>query len=98
MIRAEDKAKAEALWKSCGHPLEYESYFATIEDLGQAKFPIYVVEQKIGDLVMVPSLSYHQVVNLVSPLAISLFAVTSPSLAAQSNQPTVSASQILTHP
>ncbi|KAG0007069.1 hypothetical protein BGZ65_009841 [Modicella reniformis] len=64
MIRAEDKAKAEALWRSCGHPLEYESYFANIKELEQATFPIYVVEQKIGDLVMVPSLSYHQVVNL----------------------------------
>ncbi|KAK3806445.1 MAG: hypothetical protein J3Q66DRAFT_393044 [Benniella sp.] len=64
MVSAEDKDKAEALWRSCGHPLEYESYFATISDLQRATFPIYVVEQKIGDLIMVPSLCYHQVVNL----------------------------------
>ncbi|KAG0234827.1 hypothetical protein BGX31_004443 [Mortierella sp. GBA43] len=64
MIKAADKEKAEELWKKLGHPLEYESYFASLEDLKQADFPIYVVEQKIGDLVMVPSLSYHQVVNL----------------------------------
>jgi hypothetical protein len=67
MVSAEDKDKAEALWRSCGHPLEYESYFATIPDLQRATFPIYVVEQKIGDLIMVPSLCYHQVVNLASP-------------------------------
>ncbi|KAI1314865.1 hypothetical protein EDD11_001641 [Mortierella claussenii] len=64
MVRAKDKEKAEALWRSFGQPLEYEGYFASVDQLRQAKFPIYVVEQKIGDFIMVPSLSYHQVVNL----------------------------------
>ncbi|KAF9437043.1 hypothetical protein BGZ76_002164 [Entomortierella beljakovae] len=64
MIRAEDKAKAEELWKSFGHPLEYEGFFASVDQLRQAKFPIYVVNQMIGDFVMVPSLGYHQVINL----------------------------------
>ncbi|KAG0343437.1 hypothetical protein BG004_005312 [Podila humilis] len=64
MVRAKDKEKAEALWKTFGHPLEYEGYFASIEDLKQADFPIYVVEQKRGDFVIVPSQSYHQVVNM----------------------------------
>ncbi|KAI7816844.1 hypothetical protein BC939DRAFT_30074 [Gamsiella multidivaricata] len=64
MIKAEDKDKAEALWRSFGHPLEFEGYFAAVEEMQKADFPIYVVEQKIGDFVMVPSLSYHQVVNL----------------------------------
>ncbi|KAF9179218.1 hypothetical protein BGZ51_005176 [Haplosporangium sp. Z 767] len=64
MVKAEDKEKAEKLWKSFKHPLEYESYFATVEELKQADFPVYVLEQRIGDFVMVPSLSYHQVVNL----------------------------------
>ncbi|KAG0216251.1 hypothetical protein BGX28_004616 [Mortierella sp. GBA30] len=64
MVKAEDRNKAEALWKSFGHPLEYESYFASVDELAHADFPIYVVEQKIGDFVMVPSQSYHQVINL----------------------------------
>ncbi|KAF8933962.1 hypothetical protein BGZ58_006030 [Dissophora ornata] len=64
MVRTEDKKKAEALWQRCGHPLEYEGYFASVEELQQADFPIYVAEQKIGDFVMVPSMGYHQVVNL----------------------------------
>ncbi|KAF9116204.1 hypothetical protein BGX27_004311 [Mortierella sp. AM989] len=64
MIRAEDKAKAEELWKLFGHPLEYEGYFASVDQLRAANFPIYVVNQKIGDFVMVPSLGYHQVINL----------------------------------
>ncbi|KAF9201154.1 hypothetical protein BGZ49_008623 [Haplosporangium sp. Z 27] len=64
MIRAEDKIKAEELWRSFGHPLEYEGYFASVDQLRNATFPIYVVKQAIGDFVMVPSLGYHQVVNL----------------------------------
>ncbi|KAG9322939.1 hypothetical protein KVV02_004315 [Mortierella alpina] len=64
MVKAEDKFKAEALWRSIGQPLEYESYFATVDEMAKADFPIYVVEQRIGDFVMVPSQSYHQVVNL----------------------------------
>ncbi|KAF9292136.1 hypothetical protein BGZ68_010391 [Mortierella alpina] len=64
MVKSEDKFKAEALWRSIGQPLEYESYFATVDEMAKADFPIYVVEQKIGDFVMVPSQSYHQVVNL----------------------------------
>ncbi|KAF9995065.1 hypothetical protein BGZ79_000152 [Entomortierella chlamydospora] len=64
MIRAEDKAKAEDLWRSFGHPLEYEGYFASVDQLQKAAFPIYVVKQAIGDFVMVPSLGYHQVINM----------------------------------
>ncbi|KAF9581848.1 hypothetical protein BGW38_000979, partial [Lunasporangiospora selenospora] len=64
LVATGDKAKAEALWKSFGHPLEYEGYFASVEELACADFPIYVIEQKIGDFVLVPSQSYHQVFNL----------------------------------
>ncbi|KAF9347205.1 hypothetical protein BGX26_001291 [Mortierella sp. AD094] len=64
MIRAEDKAKAEDLWRTFEHPLEYEGYFASVDQLQKADFPIYVVKQAIGDFVMVPSLGYHQVINL----------------------------------
>lgn len=65
MISAKDKKNAEKLWRSLGHPLEYEGYFASVEELKTANFPIYVIEQKLGDFVMVPSESYHQVVNMV---------------------------------
>ncbi|KFH66213.1 hypothetical protein MVEG_08313 [Podila verticillata NRRL 6337] len=65
MIAAEDKTKAELLFKSLGYPLERESHFASVEQLTQAEFPIYVVEQRVGDLVLIPSLTYHQVLNVV---------------------------------
>ncbi|KAI9237612.1 MAG: hypothetical protein BYD32DRAFT_415844 [Podila humilis] len=64
MISAKDKKNAEKFWRSLGHPLEYEGYFASVEELKTANFPIYVIEQKLGDFVMVPSESYHQVVNM----------------------------------
>jgi hypothetical protein len=66
MIRSEDKKKAESLWSSFGQPLDYEGYFADLDELQRATFPVYVVEQKIGDFVMVPSQCVHQVINLVS--------------------------------
>lgn len=65
MVKTEDREKARALWASIGEPIDYEGYFASVEHMRLADFPIYVVEQKIGDFVMVPSMSYHQVVNLV---------------------------------
>ncbi|KAG0025680.1 hypothetical protein BGZ81_006982 [Podila clonocystis] len=64
MVSAKDKKLAEKLWRSFNHPLEYEGYFASVEELKKATFPIYVIEQKLGDFVVVPSESYHQVVNM----------------------------------
>ncbi|KAF9277145.1 hypothetical protein BGZ74_003446, partial [Mortierella antarctica] len=46
MIAAEDKTKVELLFKSLGYPLEREDHFASVEQLAQAEFPVYVVEQR----------------------------------------------------
>lgn len=43
--------------------LDHENYFITIEDLAQAPFNIYLVQQRLGDMVLVPPRSSHQVVN-----------------------------------
>lgn len=64
MIRSKDRKKAEELWSSFNQPLDYEGYFAGLDELQRAKFPVYVVQQKIGDFVMVPSQCVHQVINL----------------------------------
>ncbi|KAG0239234.1 hypothetical protein BGW41_007850 [Actinomortierella wolfii] len=69
MINSSDVMKAQKLWNSFGHPLDYESYFASVDELQNADFPIYVVQQKLGDLIMVPSLCVHQVVNMGSVTA-----------------------------
>jgi len=65
MIAAKDKTKAELLCKMLGYPLERENYFASVEQLSQANFPVYVIEQRVGDLILIPSLAYHQVQNVV---------------------------------
>jgi hypothetical protein len=46
-----------------GHDLAFESHVVPVEDLAAAPFDIYVVEQKLGDLVLVPPRSCHQVIN-----------------------------------
>ncbi|KAF9181061.1 hypothetical protein BGZ51_005688 [Haplosporangium sp. Z 767] len=64
MIAGEDKTKAELLFKSLGYPLTLESHFASVDQLAQADFPVYIAEQRIGDLILIPSLGYHQVQNV----------------------------------
>ncbi|KAI1288174.1 hypothetical protein EDD11_010053 [Mortierella claussenii] len=58
------KTKAEAFWRALNQTPEYENYFARVEELSKADFPITVVKQSLGDLVVIPSLCFHQVINL----------------------------------
>ncbi|CAK7565659.1 MAG: hypothetical protein SEPTF4163_003582 [Sporothrix epigloea] len=46
-----------------GHDVEVESHFAQINAWKKAAFPVYIVEQKVGDLILVPPLAPHQVWN-----------------------------------
>ena len=43
--------------------LDLEQHIATPEELSQSPFPVYVGKQVLGDLVLVPKRSCHQVVN-----------------------------------
>ncbi|KAI0748095.1 hypothetical protein C8Q80DRAFT_1270539 [Daedaleopsis nitida] len=54
---------AEYFQKKLGQELDWETHVTTVEEFGQAPFTVYVAEQKVGDLVLVPSRSVHQVVN-----------------------------------
>jgi hypothetical protein len=65
IIGGNDMENAEALWCSLGQDIHKENHFSSVDELESATFSIYVVHQKPGDLVVIPSLSYHQVVNLV---------------------------------
>lgn len=47
-----------------GRPVELEEYIASADQLLLAGRPIYVVHQGIGDLVLIPSGSCHQVENV----------------------------------
>ena len=46
-----------------GHDVEIEKHFAQINAWKKAAFPVYIVEQKLGDLILVPPLAPHQVWN-----------------------------------
>lgn len=46
-----------------GHDVEVEKHFAQINAWKKANFPVYVVEQKVGDFILVPPLAPHQVWN-----------------------------------
>ncbi|KAF9920019.1 hypothetical protein BGZ67_001616, partial [Mortierella alpina] len=64
MTATEDKTKVESLFKRLDHPLDRENHFASLDQFAQADFPVHVVEQKVGDLILIPSLGYHQVQNM----------------------------------
>ena len=46
-----------------GHDIEVEKHFAQINAWKKATFPVYIVEQKVGDFILVPPLAPHQVWN-----------------------------------
>ncbi|EFQ32246.1 AT hook domain-containing protein [Colletotrichum graminicola M1.001] len=46
-----------------GHDIEIEKHFAQINAWKKATFPVYIVEQKPGDFILVPPLAPHQVWN-----------------------------------
>lgn len=60
---ADAPAVAKYFHKQLGQDLDWETHVTTLEELGRAPFTVYVVEQKVGDLVLVPPRSCHQVVN-----------------------------------
>ncbi|KAI0637005.1 hypothetical protein C8Q77DRAFT_1051081 [Trametes polyzona] len=64
LTASEDAALvAKHFHKKFGQELDWETHVTTLDELGGAPFKVYVVEQKVGDLVLVPPRSCHQVVN-----------------------------------
>lgn len=49
--------------QSLGHELDLEDHAMSVEELAAAPCRVYITEQKVGDLVLVPPRSCHQVVN-----------------------------------
>jgi hypothetical protein len=54
---------AEYFLSMLGHDIEIEKHFAQINAWKKATFPVYIVEQKVGDFILVPPLAPHQVWN-----------------------------------
>jgi hypothetical protein len=54
---------ATDLFHDLGYELDHEGLVATPETFKDAKFTVFVAEQKLGDFVLVPPRCCHQVVN-----------------------------------
>ena len=64
MVATEDAPKvAEYYQKEIKQELDWEIHVTTIQEFADAPFTVYVTEQKVGDLVLVPPRGVHQVVN-----------------------------------
>lgn len=64
MTASEDADKvAKFFQEALLQELDWETHVVMVEQLAKADFDVYIVEQKLGDLVLVPPRSCHQVVN-----------------------------------
>lgn len=54
---------AAKFFQTLGQVLDHETHVITVEELSQAPFTVYIAEQKLGDMVLVPPRSCHQVIN-----------------------------------
>lgn len=67
LTRTQDADAASAFWRGLGQELDLETYVATPNELSAAPFPVFVCEQVVGDLILIPSRACHQVRNLPAP-------------------------------
>ncbi|KAL2223497.1 hypothetical protein M432DRAFT_645171 [Thermoascus aurantiacus ATCC 26904] len=64
MTESKDRHLVSEYWLSTlGHDIEVENHFAQINAWKAAPFKTYVVEQKVGDFILIPPLAPHQVWN-----------------------------------
>ncbi|KAF3389205.1 hypothetical protein F1880_003515 [Penicillium rolfsii] len=64
MTGTQERRLVSEYWMSMlGHNLDLEDHFAQLKAWRSAPFTTYVVEQKPGDLILVPPLAAHQVWN-----------------------------------
>lgn len=64
MTETKEREVVSEYWLSkLGHDVEVENHFAQINAWKAAPFRTWVVEQKVGDLILIPPLAPHQVWN-----------------------------------
>ena len=64
MTESKDRHLVSEYWLSTlGHDIEIENHFAQINAWKSAPFTTYIVEQKLGDFILIPPLAPHQVWN-----------------------------------
>lgn len=64
MTESKDRAVVREYFLSMlGHDIEIEKHFAQVNAWKKAPFDVYIVEQRVGDLILIPPLAAHQVWN-----------------------------------
>lgn len=63
MTASSDAPAVTDYFHHLGQELDLETHVITVEELEEAPFTTYVDEQRLGDMVLVPPRSCHQVVN-----------------------------------
>ena len=64
MTESKDRHLVSEYWLSIlGHDIEVENHFAQVVAWKKAPFKTYVVEQRVGDFILIPPLAPHQVWN-----------------------------------
>ncbi|KAF8559799.1 hypothetical protein OG21DRAFT_1402382 [Imleria badia] len=63
MTKSSAAPRVAAYFHQLGQEVDLETHVVTIEELAKAPFDVYIAEQQLGDLVLVPPRSCHQVVN-----------------------------------
>jgi hypothetical protein len=64
MTESKEREVVSEYWLSTlGHDIEVENHFAQVNAWKAAPFKTYVVEQRVGDFILIPPLAPHQVWN-----------------------------------
>ncbi|KAF5380865.1 hypothetical protein D9615_004049 [Tricholomella constricta] len=63
MTKSSDAPEASRYFQKLKQELDHETHVITVAQLANAPFTVFVGEQQLGDLVLVPPRSCHQVVN-----------------------------------
>lgn len=64
MTETKDRHLVSEYWSSVlGHDIDLEDHFAQINAWKAAPFKTYIVEQRVGDFILIPPLAAHQVWN-----------------------------------
>lgn len=63
MTKSSAAPRVAAYFHELGQEVDLETHVVTIEELAKAPFDVYIAEQQLGDLILVPPRSCHQVVN-----------------------------------
>ncbi len=64
MTETNDRHTVSEYWlATLGHDIEVESHFAQINAWKAAPFKTYIVDQRVGDFILIPPLAPHQVWN-----------------------------------